>query len=282
MKCRRLELPTSWGPLTLIGGSRAGEGTLLMLPQLRVALDIGRPHRKLPSMSTLCISHGHSDHLNALAFWAGQRALNAMKGGKILAPSVIAPKLREILRIHAEMEGAAAYDVEVQAVEEASIHALRANFQIEFFDVPHRIPSLGSRLLWSRKQLRPEFRDKPRQELDALRAAGEKLSCEESTAILSYAADCGVEIFSRPEKLSAEVLLLECSFWDETDLDRARRFGHLHINDILQHLPLISCRHMVLLHASRRYRLGEILQRIDSRLRPRTSAEIHHMIVEWE
>jgi len=282
MKCRKLELQTSWGLLTLVGGSRAGEGTLLMLPQLRTALDIGRPQRKLPSMSTLCISHGHSDHLNALSFWAGQRALNDLRGGKILAPSAIAEKLREILRIHAEMEGEQSYDVEVQAVEEGSTYPLRANFHLEFFDVPHRIPSLGSRLIFSRKQLRPEFRDKSRQELEALRAAGEKLSCSESTAILSYTADCSVEIFSRPEKLAAEVLLLECSFWDESDHERARRYGHLHLDDILEHLHLISSRHIVLLHASRRYRLQEILEWIDTRLRPRTQAEIHHLIVEWE
>ena len=31
---RRLRLETSWGPLSIVGGSRAGEGTLILLPQL--------------------------------------------------------------------------------------------------------------------------------------------------------------------------------------------------------------------------------------------------------
>ena len=36
---RRLQLDTSWGELSLVGGSRAGEGTLILLPQLHLALD---------------------------------------------------------------------------------------------------------------------------------------------------------------------------------------------------------------------------------------------------
>ncbi|MGE5237110.1 MAG: hypothetical protein ACM3O7_12240, partial [Acidobacteriota bacterium] len=63
---RRLGLATSWGELRLVGGSRAGEGSILLLPQLRLALDAGRPARALVPMQHVVISHGHLDHLLGL------------------------------------------------------------------------------------------------------------------------------------------------------------------------------------------------------------------------
>jgi hypothetical protein len=72
---RTLELATSWGTLRIAGGSRAGEGSVLLLPQLRLALDAGRPLRALVPMVHVVVSHGHADHLLGLAAWASQRQL---------------------------------------------------------------------------------------------------------------------------------------------------------------------------------------------------------------
>ena len=110
---RRLRLDTSWGELTLVGGSRAGEGTLILLPQLHLALDAGRPHRALPAMTTLLVSHGHADHLGGVAYWASQRQLQSMGPARLLAPSAIAPAIEDLLMIHSRLEGGALYDVEV-------------------------------------------------------------------------------------------------------------------------------------------------------------------------
>jgi len=282
MSCRSLDLETSWGRLRLIGGSRAGEGTLLMLPQLRLALDAGRPHRKLPGLSTLFISHGHADHLDALAFWASQRALNRMGHGRLLAPKEIAADLRLLLQTHARMEGERDYDIGIHPLEAGSIYQLRSGLRMEFFRTPHRIPTLGCRIILTRKHLRPEFQGLPDGEIRAMNTEGREITASIDIPILAYAADTGAEIFEHPEFLEAEILLLECSFWGEDDRDRARRFAHLHIDDILEHLPALSFRHLVLLHASRRTRLGEINSLIDTRFRPRTEAAVHHMVVEWD
>jgi glyoxylase-like metal-dependent hydrolase (beta-lactamase superfamily II) len=68
---RQLNLATSWGDLRLVGGSRAGEGSLVLLPQLRLALDAGRPARALVPLQHVVVSHGHLDHLSA---WSPGRA----------------------------------------------------------------------------------------------------------------------------------------------------------------------------------------------------------------
>jgi ribonuclease BN (tRNA processing enzyme) len=79
-----------------------------------------------------------------------------------------------------------------------------------------------------------------------------------------------------------EVLLLECSFFAAADRERARRFGHLHLDDLVALAPRLDCRHLVLLHASRRARLREIESSLDRRLRPILSCKLHHLNVDWD
>ena len=100
---RQLQLNTSWGPLNLVGGSRAGDGTLILLPQLHLALDAGRAHRALPPMTTVAVSHGHMDHLGGIGYWASQRHLQAMGPARLLVPRDIAPEVGEILALHARL-----------------------------------------------------------------------------------------------------------------------------------------------------------------------------------
>ena len=123
MALRQLSLATSFGQLAVAGGSRAGEGTLILLPQLRLALDAGRTHRALPAMSTVVVSHGHSDHLAGLAYWAGQRALSSLGPGTVLTPHAIAGDVAELLRLHGRLEGDLAYDVAVRGVDRGARRA---------------------------------------------------------------------------------------------------------------------------------------------------------------
>ena len=44
----------------------------------------------------------------------------------------------------------------------------------------------------------------------------------------------------------------------------------------------LRCRHLVLLHASRRHRLLEVEDLLEEHLRPLLSCEMHHLNVDWE
>jgi hypothetical protein len=46
-------------------------------------------------------------------------------------------------------------------------------------------------------------------------------------------------------------------------------------------LPRFGCRHLVLLHASRRHRLAEVEERIERDIRPRVPCDVHHLMVDW-
>lgn len=282
MALRTLTLSTSWGDMLLTGGSRAGEGTLLVLPQFRTALDVGRPHRILPAASTACISHGHADHLGGLAYWASQRYLNSLGPATLCVPEAIAEDIAALLAVQARLEGGSPYEVSLKPVMDGSIHPLKRDFHLEFFSTDHWVPTLGSVLHWTRRRLLPELAGAEPAELAALRRQGSTITSDVVTPLLAYGADTGSGLFSSDRPLEAEILLLECSFWNDGDVERSRTYGHLHLKDLVELAPRLKCRHLVLLHASRRNRLSSVEQTMAAELAPEFGGELHHLMIEWD
>ena len=279
---RRLQLDTSWGPLVIAGGSRAGEGTLILLPQLHLALDAGRPHRALPAMATVLASHGHVDHIGGIGYWASQRQLQSMGPARLAAPQEIAGDIEALLLTHARLEGGSRYAVEVVPVDAGAALELRRDMELRFFATDHWVPTLGSRLVWRRHHLLPGLAGLSGDEIAGRRRAGEEVTEVVESDLLAYCADSGPGVLEAGPAAAAEVVLVECSFFKPGDRERAARFGHLHLDDLLAGVDNLSCRHLVLLHASRRHRLREVEEMLDERLRPAFDGNLHHLMIDWD
>lgn len=283
MDLRRIQLTTSWGNLRIVGGSRAGEATLVLFPQLHLGLDPGRAHRALPPMRTVVVSHGHLDHIGGLGYWASQRYLNSMPPATLLVPAAIEDEIRALMENLARLEGGKPYEVTIIPVEGGSRHQLRRDMELAFFPTDHWVPTLGTRIIWHKKRLRPEFRHLPEDEIAHRQRTGEILTEDVASDILSYCADSGPGLIdSQPEVFHSEIVMVECSFFKPGDQERAARYGHTHLEDLLPHIDGFGCRHLVLLHASRRHRMREIEAYLDDELRPRFAGELHHLNVDWD
>lgn len=280
---RQLRLATSWGELRLVGGSRAGEGSLVLLPQLRLALDAGRPARALVPMQDVVVSHGHLDHLLGLPAWASQRNLQGIPGGRVLAPHSLSADVKDLLKLCARLEGGSPYGVSVLPVAPGETVQLRHGFRLRFFATSHWVDTLGCRLEWVRPRLRADLVGLPPDALRRLRSEGEGISDLHVVPLLAYLADTGPEVFEREAWLAeAEVLVVECTFLRPSEIERARRFGHIHLDDLVTVAPTLRNRHLVLTHLSRRHRLAEGSRRMRSALRPLLAPELHMLNHEWE
>ena len=280
---RQLGLATSWGELRLAGGSRAGEASLVLLPQLRLAFDAGRPARALVPLQHVVVSHGHMDHVLGLPAWASQRQLNGMPGGTVYAPASLAEGVRDLLSTCARLEGGKPYDVEVVAVVPGQTVELRRGFALSFFATSHWVDTLGCSLEWVRHRLLPEFAGLGGEELRRRQERGETITEDVRTSLFAYLADTGPEVFAaQPFLAGVEVLTVECTFLRPSDRERARRFGHMHLDDLVALAPTLENRHLVLTHLSRRHRLGPGASAIRKALGGVLRPELHLFNVEWD
>jgi ribonuclease Z len=280
---RQLGLATSWGELRLAGGSRAGEASLVLLPQFRLALDAGRPARALVPLQHVVISHGHMDHVLGLPAWASQRQLNGISGGSVYVPSAMADGVRELLSTCARLEGGKPYDVEVVPIVPGQAIELRRGVTLRFFATSHWVETLGCSLEWVRRRLLPQLVGLEGEELRRRQERGEVITEEVRTPLLAYLADTGPAVFAdQPLLAEVEVLVVECTFIRPSDRERARRFGHMHLDDLKGIAPTLRNRHLVLTHLSRRHRLGPGARAIRAALAGALRPELHLLNVEWE
>lgn len=278
----RLTLSTSWGPLLLVGGSRAGEGTLLVLPQFRLALDAGRPARALVPAATVCVTHTHLDHLLGVPAWASQRQLQGMPPGRLVVPAPHGPALVDLLEKVAALEGGASYGVEVVEVHDGFSLPLRPGFDLSFFSTTHWVPTLGCCLWWSRQHLLPELEGQTGEQLARRRAAGEVITQEVRLPLLAYLGDTDPRVLDfHPWLARVEVLITECTFLRPGDRERAARFGHTHLEDLVARAGTLANRHLVLTHLSRRHRLATGSRTIRQRL-ANFPGHLHLFNREWE
>lgn len=201
----------------------------------------------------------------------------------VIAPEAIAEEIRSLLANFARLEGGEPYQVSVIPATDGARHELRRDLDLAFFSTDHWVPTLGTRIIWRKRRLRSDLAHLPEPEIARRRLAGEEVAEEVSREILTYCADSGPGLLeTRPELFNAEIVVVECSFFKPADRDRATRYGHTHLADLQPHLERFACRHLVLLHASRRHRLGEVEEILDSEVRPHFSGELHNLNVDWE
>ncbi len=255
----------------------------MLLPQLRLALAAGRPARALVPLPHVVVSHGHMDHVLGLPAWASQRQLNGMTGGRVYVPGSLAGGVRELLATCARLEGGRPYDVEVVPAAPGETIEVRRDFSLRFFATSHWVDTLGCCVEWVRRHLRPELAGRDEAELRRRRDRGEAITEEVRTPLLAYLADTGPEVFSeQPGLADVEVLVVECTFLRPGEVERARRFGHMHLDDVVALAPTLRNRHLVLTHLSRRHRLAPGARAIRSALAGVLAPELHLFNVEWD
>jgi ribonuclease Z len=223
------------------------------------------------------------DHVLGLPSWASQRQLNGIPGGTVYAPASVAGPIADLLALCANLENGKPYDVAVRKVAPGDVLPLRRGFDLRFFGTSHWVETLGCCVEWVRLHLRPEFVGMGVEELRRERKAGKSITEDVRTPLLAYLADTGPEVFAEHPFLSAvEVLVVECTFLRPADRERARRFGHMHLDDVVELAPRLANRHLVLTHLSRRHRLGPGSRTIKNALAGLLRPELHMLNVEWD
>jgi len=244
--------------IAIEGVSIAGRESFYKLPGFRTLLEFGRAPEDTVSYATICLTHGHLDHAAGLAHHASRRRLERLPAARVFAPEEAVPDLEAWLAFSQRLENVD-YGLHLTPVRPGRSVMLRNDLELKVLPGRHRVPTVGYLFSEIKRKLKDEFLGLPGEEIAAMRSKGVEVTRREEAPLLAYPGDCGPAIFeAAPELFQARVLLIECSFLSPEDLDRARDYEHLHLQDFLERAALFQNETIVLTHLSQRYRIEEI------------------------
>ncbi len=260
------------GGIRLQGFSLAGEETVIVVPEMNVAFDVGRAPREVISIDHVCLSHGHMDHAAGLAYYFSQRNFQGAPPGCILAHHGLVPAIEDLLRVWGRIEGHVS-PARIVGVDEDEDFAIHRSLIIRPFRVRHPGPSLGFSIIEVRKKLKPEYADLSGQQIVALKKEGKSVEYRLELPKVAYCGDCAVGDFLDHDHVrNAEVLIIECTFFDADHQARARKGQHMHVSDLPEVFERVNSPHLVLAHFTRRTGVGDAKRAIASVL-PRADLE---------
>ncbi len=285
-------------PYRVQGISVAGEQTVIQVPELDVAFDIGQCTRSVLSVPTIALSHAHMDHLGGLPYWFSQRYFQKIGGethmpekidgkpegknegkpkvpvGRCICHPELEQPLRGMMRAWEPLERQKT-PFEIVALEPEKEIELKNNISMRAIATRHTVPSLGFSVLERRSKLKEEFRDLPQEKLRELRSRGTEITRQMEIPLVAYTGDTAPgEYLVRDEFAEAKIVIAECTFFEPDHNDRARTGMHLHIDDIIRLLPVWKAEAIVLVHVSRRTTIHYARERIE-KLAGADAARIH-------
>lgn len=248
---------------TIEGRSRAGHETYFRVRELGAVLDIGRCPDLAVGVPNIFITHAHLDHALGIPFYAGQRHLQRIAGGRVFVPDETAADFRALMALHEKLEDTE-YDIEIVGVADGDVVSIGKGHEVRGHRATHRVAARGYEFLEVRHRLRPEYAG--RDDIVELRRRGADVVEPYRHPLLFYSGDTDRGILESNEALfHAEVLLIECSFVADGHQERAARYRHIHFDDIAEFADRFENRLIVLTHFSRRYSRGDIRDEVRRR-----------------
>jgi ribonuclease Z len=250
---------------TIEGRSRAGHETWFRIRELGIALDIGRCPDVIVGLANVFVSHAHLDHAVGIPFYAGQRKLHRMDGGRVFVPAEAAEDFRELMAIHERLEGTP-YNIEIAGIAADEVVRISRGLEVRAHAATHRVPARAYEVIEVRHHLRAEYSGLDSAELARLRRDGVEVAEEYRRPLLFYTGDTDRGMLETNAALfRAEVLMIECSFIEDEHLDRAAAYRHIHFDDLAEFAETFENELIVLTHFSRRYGRREIREGIRRR-----------------
>ena len=238
--------------IEIFGFSLAGEETVVSVPEYNVCFDIGRAPREVISIDNICLSHGHMDHAAGIAYYFSQRSFVGIDTGRVIVHRNLAPAIEKLLEVWAEIEGHPS-PANVQGVESLQDVVIRRGLLVRPFAVNHAGYALGFTLIEVRHKLKSEFLGKSGPQLVALKQEGIEIERRVEMPLLTFTGDTAIGRFLDHDFVRrSPAVLLECTFYEQEHVTRARAGRHIHAQEIPKILEAIPDAQIMLTHVTRR------------------------------
>ncbi|MCJ7543022.1 MAG: hypothetical protein MUP47_00400 [Phycisphaerae bacterium] len=138
-------------------------------------------------------------------------------------------------------------------VADGDNYEVRRGLIVRAFATRHITGSLGYSIIDVRAKLKSEYLELSGPQIVELKKSGVEITNRIEVPLVAYLGDTGKASYSHlPHVANAQALLIECTFFDEEHLHRARVGKHVHASDLPEMLEGMSNAKIILVHLTRR------------------------------
>jgi ribonuclease Z len=262
--------------LSIEGYSRAAVQTYWRLPELRIGFDLGGQPWSFMGTGTWFVSHGHLDHLAALPVYVARRRMMKMEKPVIYMPTVAVEPMEKILKLFTRLDRGR-MPCELRGIEPGAEIELSREHVVTVSATAHTVPSLGFVVWERRRKLRPEYHNLTGPQIRDLRMAGTDVTEERRTPVFAYLGDSApAGLDNCPAMYEAQVLVLEMTFVAPSHRkDKIHKFGHIHLDDILERRGRFQNELVIASHFSTRYSSKRIRDLVERALPDMLDGRLH-------
>ena len=240
--------------LTIEGYSRAAVQTYWRCPEYRLGFDLGAQPWSFMGTETWFVTHGHLDHIVALPVYVARRRMMKMTPPVIYMPAETIETVEKLLRCISKLDRGR-LPCELLPLEPEQEIELSRELIVSAVATRHTVPSLGFVVWDRRRKLKPEYQNLSGDQIRDIRLSGQDVSAEIRRPILAYLGDSAPGgLDDNPVMYEAKVLICELTFVaPDHRRDKIHKFGHMHLDDIVERRDRFKNELVVAAHLSTRY-----------------------------
>ncbi len=261
--------PWEYDGFQVFGLSLSGIRTSLSVPAHQLCFDVAQGLPFALKMKKFFITHGHLDHAAGVPYILSQKAMHNEPPPDFYMPASLIEPMTQIIRCWEKIENHQ-YQFNFHPVEVGSRFQLNSQLEISCFPTVHRIDSFGYSLIHKNKKLKSEFQNHTGQQIYKLKSEGVSVEETHEKILMSFTGDTQIEFLDlTPEVCQSKILFVEATYLDERKaVSEAKKWGHTHLNEIIERLGEIESERIVLIHISSRYSTQEATEILKRKIPP--------------
>ncbi len=240
--------------LTIEGYSRAAVQTYWRLPEMKIGFDLGAQPWVFMGTPTWFVSHTHLDHIAALPVYVARRRMMKMEPPVIYLPEAAIDPVNKLLKLVSKLDRGR-LPCELRAMAAGDEIELSREHVMTVSATRHTVPSLGFVLWERRRKLKPEYQALSGEQIRDLRQSGVEVTSELRFPRFAFMGDSAPEgLDACPAMYEAQVLVMEMTFVAPSHKkDKIHKFGHTHLDDIVERQARFKNELVIASHFSTRY-----------------------------
>ena len=261
--------------LTIEGYSRAAVQSYWRIPELKLGFDIGGSPWDFMNIPTMFITHAHLDHMAALPAYVARRRMMKMEPPTIYLPEENVEWTDKLLKVWQKLDRGRMV-CNLIGVKPGQEIELSRDHVVTVFATEHTVPSVGYLVWQRRKKLKLQYQTLTGNEIRDLRMAGEDVTHEVRTPLVCYTGDTAPAGLDRcPALYDAKILITEITFFrPDHRREKIYKFGHMHLDDIIDRAEKFNNEVIIAMHFSTRYATNQIERAVMKKLPPRLKEKI--------